>query len=177
MLRKFGAHVRQQFVGYLALFIALGGSAYAVAANSVGTAQLKNRAVTNPKLANNAVGTRKVIDGSLLKQDFKAGQVPATDIVVRRRDVVPVAPPNRSFEAVGCDAGEKLVGGGVIPITNNGALASGSGDAVRFSAPADAGGNPSGEGETPEEWLSGFSYTQAFSAGDRIRHYALCARP
>jgi hypothetical protein len=70
MLRKFGAHVRQQFVGYLALFIALGGSAYAVAANSVGTAQLKNGAVTNPKLAPESVGSGKVIDGSLAWDDL-----------------------------------------------------------------------------------------------------------
>src|SRR2546423_3385074 len=80
MLRKFGAHVRQQFVGYLALFIAVAGSAYAVAANSVGTAQLKNGAVTNPKLAANSVGTGKVYDNSLRGADINAatlGTVPS----------------------------------------------------------------------------------------------------
>lgn len=60
----------------IAVFLALGGTAYAVAANSVGAKQLKNGAVTKPKLASNAVGAGKVIDGSLLKKDFKPGQLP-----------------------------------------------------------------------------------------------------
>jgi hypothetical protein len=43
-------------VALVALFVALGSGAYAqVTANSVGTAQLRNRAVTNPKLAHNSV--------------------------------------------------------------------------------------------------------------------------
>jgi hypothetical protein len=54
----------------LALFIALGGGAYAAATlpkNSVGPAQIKK----------NAVSSTKVKDGSLLKKEFKAGQLPA----------------------------------------------------------------------------------------------------
>jgi hypothetical protein len=52
-------------VGTLALFIALGGTAWAVAANSVGTSQLKNSAVTSPKLANGAVTTPKLAKGAV----------------------------------------------------------------------------------------------------------------
>ena len=53
-------HLRRHTVGYVALFVALSGSAYAATAlpaNSVGTAQVKNH--------------------SLLKADFKNGQIPA----------------------------------------------------------------------------------------------------
>lgn len=67
-------------VACLALFVALGGSAYAAVAlspNSVGTVQLKNRAVTSAKLANGSVGAANVKAGSLLARDFKAGQLPA----------------------------------------------------------------------------------------------------
>jgi hypothetical protein len=60
-------------VAYLALFVALGGSAYAVAANSVGTAQLQNGAVTNPKLATSAVGSGKIADQSIKNVDLSAG--------------------------------------------------------------------------------------------------------
>jgi hypothetical protein len=54
----------------LALAVALGGTGYAAVvlpANSVGTRQLKNNAVNSSKVAN----------GSLLKADFRAGQIPA----------------------------------------------------------------------------------------------------
>jgi hypothetical protein len=57
-------------IACLALFVALGGGAYAairLPKNSVGTAQLKKNSVT----------TTKVKDHSLLKRDFKTGQLPA----------------------------------------------------------------------------------------------------
>lgn len=53
------AHIRGQAVAYLALFVALGGTSYAalsLPANSVGTRQLRNGAVTGRKLARDAVG-------------------------------------------------------------------------------------------------------------------------
>ncbi|HYG97246.1 MAG TPA: hypothetical protein VD741_09085, partial [Solirubrobacterales bacterium] len=57
-------------VATLALFCALAGGAYAAGVlpkNSVGTKQLKKNAVTGAK----------VKDGSLRKQDFRAGELPA----------------------------------------------------------------------------------------------------
>src|SRR5436305_2033494 len=51
-----------------ALFVALGGSAYAVTnlpKNSVGTQQLTKNAVTAPKLANGAVTTPKLANGAV----------------------------------------------------------------------------------------------------------------
>lgn len=64
----------------LAVFIALGGSAYAgttLARNSVHSGQIANGAVKRADLAPNAVDSTKVADGSLLTRDFKAGQLPA----------------------------------------------------------------------------------------------------
>ena len=51
----------------LAMFVALGGGAYAIKLkkNSVGTKQLKAGAVTERKLADNSVSGAKVIDGSV----------------------------------------------------------------------------------------------------------------
>ena len=63
-------HVRQHLVGYLALFVALGGTSYAVArlpADSVGTAQLRNGAVTGVK----------VHDHSLTASDLARGTITA----------------------------------------------------------------------------------------------------
>jgi hypothetical protein len=69
----------------IAFFIAVaGGSAYAAATigsgdiknDAVRSRHIKNGEVKNPDLGANSVGTGKVIDGSLLKQDFKAAQLP-----------------------------------------------------------------------------------------------------
>lgn len=64
------------FVAVLALFVALGGGAYAaLSKNTVGSKQLRPGAVKARDLARNAVDTTKVRDGSLLKSDFAPGQL------------------------------------------------------------------------------------------------------
>jgi hypothetical protein len=66
-------------VATIAVFIALGGGAYAATAlraNSVGTAQLKNRAVTGRKIAKNAIDGSKVKNGSLTAADINLATLP-----------------------------------------------------------------------------------------------------
>jgi hypothetical protein len=53
-------YVRQNVVGFVALFVALGGGAYATHTHKMGTQDLQNRAVTAPKMANNAVTPRAI---------------------------------------------------------------------------------------------------------------------
>ena len=79
---------------FLALFIALSGSAYAafrLPANSVGTKQLKNGAVTRPKLARKAVDSSKVVPGSLTGADIKAGSITGANINLATLGKVPSA--------------------------------------------------------------------------------------
>jgi hypothetical protein len=69
MLARAGAYVRQHHLGLLALFVALGGTAYAGATlprDSVDTRQLRDGAVTSVK----------VKDRSLVESDFKEGELP-----------------------------------------------------------------------------------------------------
>jgi len=63
-------------ISSVALFVALGGGAYAltIPSNSVGSKQLKKNAVTSKKIKKNAVTSSKV--KNLLAKDFKAGQLP-----------------------------------------------------------------------------------------------------
>jgi len=64
----------------IGVMIALGGTSYAaikLPRNSVGSAQIKSKAVRNTDPAANAVTAAKVRDGSLLRADFAAGQLPA----------------------------------------------------------------------------------------------------
>ena len=68
-------------VACLALLVALSGTGMAAAThlarNSVGTPQLKDGAVSNAKIKNNAVNSTKVAARSLLRSDFAPGQLPA----------------------------------------------------------------------------------------------------
>src|SRR3954452_24027498 len=75
-------HIRSNLVGYLALFVALGGtSAYAantvfstdIVDGQVKTADLANIAVTEDKVAANSVNSGRVINGSLTAQDLAPG--------------------------------------------------------------------------------------------------------
>lgn len=59
----------------LAIFVALGGTSYAV--TQIGSAQIKNNSVRGADLKNNDVDSADIENGSLLGQDFKAGQLPA----------------------------------------------------------------------------------------------------
>jgi hypothetical protein len=89
-------------VATLALFAALGGSAYAAIeppANSVGTMQIKNKAVTPPKLSNRTIALfkgQKGAKGDPGPQGFRASRT-TRDRSVRAMltSAIPPAPSRR----------------------------------------------------------------------------------
>jgi hypothetical protein len=69
MLARLRAHLKYSNVtASVAVLVALGGGAYA--ATQIGTADLKNKAVTTAKIKNNAIQSKNVRDGSLLIKDL-----------------------------------------------------------------------------------------------------------
>jgi hypothetical protein len=119
----------------LALFLALGGGAYAATAlpaRSVGPRELKANAVTRAKIKRNAVDGSKVLDGSLRGADIKEstlGPVPAAvhalgatalDKVTYKSATGAVGPDTNPANptvpaatgTVACDAGQHAVSGG-----------------------------------------------------------------
>jgi hypothetical protein len=167
MLQKLGTHARHNVVGYIALFVALGGSSYAAVnlpANSVRAKQLHKDSITSAK----------VKDGSLLRRDFKAGQLPqgpmglsgqdgadgadgqdgangATDVTVRWASSGGAATAESP-----CQPGERATGGGFGSTTLH---------FVR-SAPVVAA-----DGVTPVGWSVTADSATFFSI------YAVCAAP
>ncbi len=75
MSRIFGVCRYANVTSTLALVVALGGSAYA--ANTVRSRDIKNGEVKRVDLADNAVTSGKVRNGTLLSKDFRRGQIPA----------------------------------------------------------------------------------------------------
>jgi hypothetical protein len=70
-MARFGPHVTYaNVIATLALFLALGGGAYAAS-------KLPKNSVTAKQIKSNSITSRKVKNRSLLAKDFKAGQLPA----------------------------------------------------------------------------------------------------
>jgi hypothetical protein len=113
----------------LALFVALGGGAYAAAAlpaHSVGSKQLKKGAVVAAKIKNNAVDRSKVMDNSLTGADIKESSVAEVPLATHAaasaaidkatyKTAAGTAPASSAANVVTatCDAGQHVVGGGV----------------------------------------------------------------
>lgn len=107
-----------------ALFVALGGTGYAVVvlpANSVGAKQLKK----------NSVVSAKVRDGSLRARDFGTGQLPPatagapgargepgqpgfSSLRYIRGEWITLPPNDEASDEILCPEGEHVVGGGVL---------------------------------------------------------------
>jgi hypothetical protein len=150
-------------VACIALLVALGGTSYATVValprNSVGPLQLKRNAVGPQKIAPNAIRSGHVLNGSLLVEDFKAGQIPQGPKGDKGPKGDPGPPGTSGYELVGnttshegfflggdtatCPSGKKAVGGGLRTSS-----ASNTGPFLTSSAPtADGTG-----------WTTGFYY-------------------
>src|SRR4029079_14065929 len=77
MAARFWNHVRQNVVGYVALFVALGGTAWAAGPlagrNTVNSAAIINGQVKQSDVGANAVTSRNVVNGTLTRGDFARG--------------------------------------------------------------------------------------------------------
>ena len=99
-------------VATLALFVALGGSAYAalrVPPNSVGARQLKASSVTNGKIANGAITAAKVAEHSLIGSDIN---LPALGTVPNAANATSALNANTvGGHAASCPANTTLIDG------------------------------------------------------------------
>ena len=178
-------------VACLGLVISLGGVSYAAAVlptSSVGTKQLKKKAVTAAKLRANAVTGAKVKDGTLLAGDFQDGQLPAgprgpkgdqglqgvpgpqgpkgepgtTNVITRSDTGSAAASGSFSGAHAFCAEGETLVGGGFTTGST------GSGQPVIIQS------SPNGAGTG---WLVFVSNAGPYPSTVTPYAYARCARP
>jgi hypothetical protein len=149
-------------IALLALFVALGGSAYAfhLGKNAVKTKNIKDGAVTEAKLANGAVTTAKLA----------AGAVKSPSVVVR----VASKPLNEGSNAVPeahCQPGEVATGGG-------GLTANQSADVqLNILRPLQASGASAQEGDTPGAFQANFiSPSGGGVVNTTVFAYVLCMK-
>jgi hypothetical protein len=167
-------------VAFIALLLALGGGAYAqlrIPRNSVGNAQLRANAVTSPK----------VKPRSLLRSDFRAGQLPrgpqgpagpagpagaagARGATGERGPAGPAGATNvtvvQGAQALGtstatCPAGERATGGGGFVIAP---------DAYLFDS------SPPTTAQPPTAWQAQAEFV-ATGLPAQVQAYVVCAAP
>ena len=97
MLKRVVLCLRRQPVGFLALFLVLGGTSYAATAtqlepNSVGTREIKRRAVKTQDIAFNAVTASRIAPNAVNSDDIEDGSITATDINPRSLPLGPAGP-------------------------------------------------------------------------------------
>jgi hypothetical protein len=85
MSARIGNHIRSNIVGYMALFVALSGTAYAVdgplpGQNQVGSEDIINGEVKRDDIGSNAVRTGKVLDETLLGSDIAEGAIGPNEV-------------------------------------------------------------------------------------------------
>lgn len=80
MAEKLRKHVIANFVGYFALFVALGGTAYALGTNTVGSRQIKKNAVKSVDIKNNAVKSVDIANDAVIGADVLDDSLTGFDI-------------------------------------------------------------------------------------------------
>ena len=146
-------YVRQNLIGIIALYVALGGTAWALQANSVKskhivngqvrTQDLDGAAVTGPKVANGALTGADIAADSLGGEDIDEGNL---DSAVLQRRVDGGCQAGQAVRAIS-EAGAvtcESVGGGGSPIGPAGGDLAGDYPNPTIKVPADLAGNSGG---------------------------------
>ncbi len=169
MFAKLLIHLRQQYAGFLALFIVLGGSSYAVANGSIDSREIKNNSIRSKDVRDRTL-THRDINRSTLGQ-LRGAQGPqgaqgpggpqgaqgprgpagATNVVVRTANGIGTA-------TASCAAGERATGGGGDAVTG--------GSFLYQSRP---------EGSPPTEWR--VRGEEVDGTDTSVTAYVLCASP
>jgi hypothetical protein len=151
-------------IALLALFVAIGGSAYAfpLGKNAVKTKNIKNGAVTTPKLAPGAVTSDKLAPDAVTSKSLgpivvRTAQMPLND----GSDAVPEAR---------CQPGERSTGGGGLTAL--------SGSGIQFEAlrPLQINGTSAQDGDTPGAWSAVFENPIGGGGSTVAFAYAICIK-
>ncbi|MBF4767070.1 hypothetical protein ISU10_04735 [Nocardioides agariphilus] len=188
---RLGRHLSRNIIGYLALLIAVSLTPLpAWAAAAIGTAQIKNGAVTTPKLHGgavtspkikaNAVNGAKVKDGTIGKADLAAAAQGFTTIVTKTSSTANVAAGASHQATVVCGADQVAIGGGGYATPDGIVLLGTTAGEVTKSHPTSpiTIGNftftsASGDGVAPTGWRTTVKNTEA--TAQTVVHYAICA--
>jgi hypothetical protein len=137
-------------ISLLALVAAAAGAGYAAA--TIGTAQLKNNAVTAPKIKNNAVTTKKVKNNAITSKKVKNGALSADDLVAEEKQILATLSNGGEGDCVWQGLGALVSGVGLPTFRKDrfGTVHLNGGATAASGAGGDATCDPSDPGQTSD---------------------------
>jgi hypothetical protein len=155
-------------IATIALFLALGGSAYAVTAgkNTVKSKSIAKGAVKTSDIANKAVSAKKLKPGAVPTNAIAANSINADKLgpVVTRKTTQPLTDGTTNSATVYCKPGEQLLGGGSSAVGSNFEDA---------STPTQLNKDPE-EGAPAQGWLATYTNPAGGSGAATIFSWAIC---
>ena len=153
-------------IATLALFLALGGSAYAVTAgkNTVTSKSIVKGAVKTADIANKAVSSKKLKPGAVPTNAISSNSINADKLgsVVTRSATKNLLASSTNSAIVYCKPGEQLLGGGSSAVGS---------DIEQASTPTQVNHDPE-DGAPAQGWLA--TYTSTGTGTATIFAWAIC---
>lgn len=157
----------------IAVFLALGGTAYALGRNSVGSKQIKKNAVTSVKIKNGAVTSSKLGAGAVGTGSIATGSVGGSNLGTVDTHVTstPLPADGSLQRAVAtCAAGEKLIGGGASDGITAPQIT------IQGNRPSHADTSPPNDGEAFDSWEASAINSSGGPSGSTIIAWAVCLK-
>jgi hypothetical protein len=98
VLGRARSHLTRNVVGYLALFVALGGTSYGLASGSVDTREIRNNTVRTNDLRNNEIRSRDIRNRTIVARDLLSNTLGGDQVDETELGEVPLATRSKSAD-------------------------------------------------------------------------------
>jgi hypothetical protein len=98
VLRRARSHLTRNVVAYLALFVALGGTSYGLAAGSIDSREIKNNTVRTGDVRNNEIRSRDIRNRTIVARDLLSNSLGGDQIDETELGEIPLATRSKSAD-------------------------------------------------------------------------------
>ena len=98
VLARTRSHLARNAIAYLALFVALGGTSYGLAAGSIDSREIKNNTIRTRDLRNNEVRSRDIRNRTIVGRDLLSNSLGGDQVDERELGEVPLATRSKSAD-------------------------------------------------------------------------------
>jgi hypothetical protein len=112
VLNRTRSHISRHVVGYLALFVALGGTSYGLASGSVDSREIKNNTIRTGDVRNNEVRSRDIRNRTIVGRDVLSNTLGGNQIDETELGEVPLATRAESADNALALGGQPVTGFG-----------------------------------------------------------------